>query len=318
MLGSENRLETLVTGRSVCFRNQTRQHHDLRLDVEPLVVNRLAHRALQGPDLVQDVNDLPARIRLSEDIGLPEETVRRDDGDRENHRHARQEAFEVARGRGLEDVEQKLHHLANLLRFTPPTRLEAQASKLAVELGAFFLVALEDCERTFERVAELVEVPKRPVEHQLLSAHLVDLQEIEKELLSATAVHEETARQVPVQKLDAPTDVARVFELREAALERAQVDFEDVPVAGRNPSGEPLLDVEEFGHAQLATVHVLGVHLHVLPTPHPRPHRKTDEGFVDDGFLRVPDDRRHRRISQRRTDVGVGELLELVLEIRPK
>ena len=146
----------------------------------------------------------------------------------------------------------------------------------------------------------------------------MDLQEIEEELLTATAVHEEAARQVPVQKLDAPTDVARVFELREAALERAQVDFEDVPVSRRHPSRDPLLDVEELGHAQLATVHVLGVHLHVLPTPDPRPHRETDEGLVDDGFLRVPDDRRHCRVPQRRTDLGVGELLELVLEIRPK
>jgi len=314
----EDRFDALVTRCPVRLRDQSRDDDDLRLDVEALLVDRLAHLALQGADLIEDIDDLPAGIRFAEDVGLPEIAMGRNDRDREDHWHPRQKALEIPWGRGFEDVEQELHRLADALRRSPPAGLEAEPPKLTVEGVALLRVRFEQRGRLIQGFAELVDVPKRPVQHQLLPANLVHLQEVEQELLTAPPVQEQPSRQMPVEELDAAPDVARILELGEAALERAQVDLEHIAVAGRYAGCDAFLDIQKFRDGELPAAHVLGVHLHVLPTPDAHPHREADERFVHHGLLRVPHDRRHPAFEERCADLRLAELLVVVYQIGPQ
>ena len=175
VLCPEDRLDALVARRPVRLRDQSTEDDDLRLDVEALLVDRLPHLALERADLIEDVNNLSAGIRFAEHVRLPEIAMRRNDRDREDHRHACEELLEVPWRWGFEDVEQELHRLTDALRRSPPACLEAEAPELADQISALLGMGFEQSGCLAQGFAELLDVSQRPVQHQLLSLDLVHL-----------------------------------------------------------------------------------------------------------------------------------------------
>ena len=92
--GPRDPLARLVAGGLLGFGNQSGDHEDLRIDIDPLFLEPLVHLFFECPGLIQDIDHLPTRVGHPEDVRLTEVAMRREDYDAEDHRNPGQELFE--------------------------------------------------------------------------------------------------------------------------------------------------------------------------------------------------------------------------------
>src|SRR5690606_26814055 len=224
---------------------------------------------------------------------LTEEAVGRDDRDREDHRHAAEEAFEVLRLGSLEDVEQQAHGLAHVQYGAAPTALETELAQVGFDLRPRRRVRppMEELEGLRDRAPQIAHLLEARVEHELPAALLMELKKAKERLVSFAEVDEEPAREVAVQELDAPSDRLRLLETRELAIERGEVDLDLIGLPDAGLAGDEIFaEGEVLGGADHLRGHLLDVEAHEEPTPDLRPHGEDEPRLRDRGLLTADDE----------------------------
>ena len=154
--------------------------------------------------------------------------------------------------------------------------------------------------------------PVQPtVQEELPSPDLVRFEKRDEALAAALEVAQDATREVPVEKLDAPSDRPDLTHAREVAVERLQVHLGQPGVGGGPTLEAPLLGSQVLRYGNLGNVHGLGVQPQVLPGADARPGRDPQPGRLGHGLRSARQEAAERRVQEPR----VALLLRLVLEL---
>ena len=130
ILGTINRLQSLVAGGSFRFRNKTCDDNDPRRYLQALIINPFAHLFFQGSNLIKDIDDLAACIREPQNILLAKIAMWGKDHNIKHHGNAAQKLLQGAIVRGFEDIRQQAETLLYPFYGSSPTGLKTKIFQL--------------------------------------------------------------------------------------------------------------------------------------------------------------------------------------------
>ncbi len=134
MIGAQYIFCRLVAGGIPCIGNKPGDHDDPGLDVDARQGEFLQQVFFQRPDLVENIDDLAARVRLAKHLFLPEPPVGRQDRDFRDHRHPGDELVQGLAPGFVEKRLEKLHGFQDARGVVPPSRLEPVEFHVPLEL----------------------------------------------------------------------------------------------------------------------------------------------------------------------------------------
>ena len=290
VLGTGDGLEALVAGGTARLGDQARHHQDPRCDVQPLLMDPSAHLLLQRPDLIQDVDHLPAGVGQAQDVGLTEKPMGRNDGQPEDHGDARKKLLQGDGIRGLQDVGQQLHGAADARHRPPPAgheteRLEGSGNRIPLGIGGLprkiLLRPAQGQPQPFHRADSLAQ-------HQLLPLVLMDPQKTEQPPVTPLVGAEQPAGEMAIEEFHASPYGARLVKPGKLPVEGLQIHLQ-CPGA-LSSLHLALLEGEKLRHRDGFKGALLDMESQVVPARHLRTHRQIEPGGIHHRLLGCTDD----------------------------